>query len=320
MKIPEFLRGAPRHRSLFLFGGAALAVAASLFCDPDGGLSTFLGGVALFQAIWAVAASHWARKALMDYPEADMQKLFRRAAEDPVGSGLALVAIAIVLFGLMMVFSPRAHAGELPAGAVKYMPVLKAEQQRLWPAHPDPVVLASLVEQESCISLKSRSCWNPAARLKSDREEGAGMGQITRTWRADGSQRFDSLAGLRGKYGAELGGWTWDNVYSRPELQLRAIVLMSRDAVRPFSAAPAATAFGDAGYNGGVAGVQQERRACALSRGCNPGEWFGNVELHCLKSRQPLYGGRSACDINREHVRNVVLVRLQKYRIAWAAL
>jgi hypothetical protein len=51
-----------------------------------------------------------------------------------------------------------------------------------------------------------------------------------------------------------------------------------------------------------------------------PGEWFGNVELHCLKSRQPLYGGRSACDINREHVRNVMLVRPAKYRAAWAVL
>jgi len=35
-----------------------------------------------------------------------------------------------------------------------------------------------------------------------------------------------------------------------------------------------------------------------------------------LKSRQPLYGGRNACDINREHVHNVFLVRVEKYRKA----
>jgi hypothetical protein len=313
MKIPKFLFGAPRHRSLFLLGGAALATALSLSSDPDGGLSTFLGGIALIQAVWAVAASHWARKALMDYPEADMRKLFRRASDEPTGAGLALVAIAIILFGLMMVFSPRAHAGGLPPGAIKYLPALKAEQQRLWPGHPDPVLLASLVEQESCVSLKSRSCWNPAARLKSAREEGAGMGQITRAWRADGSLRFDSLAGLRSQYSAELGAWSWDNAYERPDLQLRAIVLMSRDAYRPFRTAPAALAFGDAAYNGGAGGVHQERRACALAIGCDAGQWFHHVELHCLKSRQPLYGGRSACDINREHVRNVLLVRRAKY-------
>jgi hypothetical protein len=44
------------------------------------------------------------------------------------------------------------------------------------------------------------------------------------------------------------------------------------------------------------------------------------VERHCLKSRQPIYGSRSACDINREHVRNVFLVRRAKYAQAWAAL
>jgi len=302
-----------RHRSVFLLGGAVLAAWCSYYSDPDHGFSTILGGLALLQGIWAIAASHWARKALMDYPEADMRRLFGTAGQHPIGAGLALIAVAIVLGALLAVFAPRARAGELPAGAVQYLRVLRAEQQRFWPEHPRPVLLAALVEQESCPSLRSRSCWNPSARLRSDREEGAGMGQITRTWRPDGSVRFDSLASMRAAYAAELGAWNWGNVYERPDLQLRAIVLMSHDAWRPFRAAPAALEFGDASYNGGVAGVQQERRACALTPGCDPGQWFGHVDAHCLKSRQPLYGGRSACDINREHVRNVMLIRPAKY-------
>ena len=303
-----------RHRSLFLFGGALLAAFASFWTDPDvNGLSTLLGGLAIAQGVWAVAASHWARKALTDYPEADQRRLFAKAAEDPVGAGLALIALAIVFVGLLLVFSPRAHADTLPAGFATYGPILKAEQAKYWADHPDPAILAALVEQESCASLKSPRCWNPAARLKSAREEGAGMGQITRAYRADGSLRFDALAGLRDQYGAELSDLSWDTVYSRPDLQLRALVLMSRDSARPFRGSSGWLHFGDAGYNGGVAGVQKERRACKLSKGCDPGQWFANVELHCLKSRQPLYGGRSACDINREHVRNVFLVRRAKY-------
>ena len=303
-----------RHRSLFLFGGALLAAFASFWTDPDvNGLSTLLGGLAIAQGVWAVAASHWARKALTDYPEADQRRLFAKAAEDPVGAGLALIALAIVFVGLLLVFSPRAHADTLPAGFATYGPILKAEQAKYWADHPDPAILAALVEQESCASLKSPRCWNPAARLKSAREEGAGMGQITRAYRADGSLRFDALAGLRDQYGAELSDLSWDTVYSRPDLQLRALVLMSRDSARPFRGSSGWLHFGDAGYNGGVAGVQKERRACKLSKGCDPGQWFANVELHCLKSRQPLYGGRSACDINREHVHNVFLVRRAKY-------
>lgn len=309
----DFLQSFARHRALFLFGGAALALIASLFSDPDGGFSTLLGWLALLQGVWAVAASHWARKALFDYPEADMRVLFARAGESPTGAGLALIAMAVVIVGLLLVFSPRAHASELPPGALKYGPMLKAEQQHYWSDHPRPALLAALVEQESCVSLKSAKCWNQTAQLKSDREEGAGMGQITRAYGTGGRVRFDALADLREEYGAELHDLSWSNVYQRPDLQLRALVLMARDAARPFRTAPAWLAFGDAGYNGGAGGVQKERRACALAKGCDPGQWFGNVEAHCLKSRQPLYGGRSACDINREHVANVVLVRPAKY-------
>lgn len=308
------ISGLFRHRSLFLFGGAAIALIASLRSDPDSGLSTLLGGLALAQGVWAIAMAHWGRKALMDYPEADMRTLFARAGESPTGAGLALVAAAIMFASLLLVFAPRAHAADLPAGFAIYGPVLKSEQRHYWPNHPLPAVLAGLVEQESCTSLKSPKCWNPEAKLKTRREEGAGMGQITRAYRQDGSTRFDALADLRGRYGGELGELSWSNVYQRPDLQLRAIVIMSRDAAMPFRFAPAMLAFGDAGYNGGVGGVQRERRACALSSGCDPGLWFGNVERHCLKSRQPLYGGRSACDINREHVHNVLLVRWKKYQ------
>ncbi|MFZ3289251.1 MAG: hypothetical protein WA191_20725 [Telluria sp.] len=315
----KLLRRCARHRSLFLLGGAAAALCGSLYSDPDHGLSTVLGGLAIIQGIWAVAAAHLARKALMDYLEADMRTLFRRAGGDSIGAGLALIAIAIILFGLLMVFSPRAHAGDLPAGFFTYGQVLKVEQRRHWPAHPDPAVLAALVEQESCVSLTSKSCWNPRARLKTSREEGAGMGQITRAYRVDGGLRFDSLDGMRSQYSAELGELSWSTVYARPDLQLRALVLMSRDATRPFRPAPAMLAFGDAAYNGGGADVQKERRACALSAGCDPGEWFGHVERHCMKSRRPLYGNRSACDINREHVRNVLRVRRAKYAPFMAA-
>lgn len=302
-----------RHRFLFLLVGTLIAAGLSLYTDPDSGLSTLLGGLAIVQGVWAVAAAHWGRKALTDYPEADMRRLFAKASEESTGAGLALIALAIMLVGLLLVFAPRAHADPLPAGFATYGPILKAEQAKYWADHPDPAALAALVEQESCASLKSAKCWNPAARLKSSREEGAGMGQITRAYRADGSLRFDALAGLRDQYGADLPGLSWDTVYSRPDLQLRALVLMSRDAARPFRGSAGWLHFGDAGYNGGVAGVQKERRACKLYAGCDPSRWFGHVELHCLKSRQPIYGNRSACDINREHVHNVFLVRRAKY-------
>lgn len=307
----------PRHRYLFLIGGTLVATLASLITDPDAhGLSTFLGALAIGQGIWAVAAAHWGRKALTDYPEADQRNLFAKAGETSVGAGLALIALAIIFVGLLLVFAPRAHASTIPAGFYKYGPILKAQQKEYWPYDPNPPVLAALVEQESCAT--KAMCWNPKARLKTSREEGAGMGQITRAYRADGSVRFDALSGLRDQYYSELNQLSWGNVYERPDLQLRAVVLMSRDNVRPFRYTKSSLEFGDAAYNGGVSGVQKERRACKLTTGCDSEKWFHNVELHCMKSKMPIYGGRSACDINREHVRNVFLVRLPKYIKPWA--
>lgn len=76
-----------------------------------------------------------------------------------------------------------------------------------------------------------------------------------------------------------------------------------------------ALAFADAAYNGGIGGLNSERRACKLAPDCDPTKWFGNVELYCLKSKAALYGNRSACDINRHHVKDVLLTRISKYTL-----
>lgn len=312
-----------RFRNICLAFGSLLVLAALLYTDPDGGLSTGMLVLGLLVCVLAVAFAHISRKALTDYPEADMRALFRKAGEGSTGAGLALVALAIIIAALLSLFGSKVHAATLdpatyvPARAQTWAPVLRAEQRQFWPDHPAPAVLAALVEQESCVTLGGASCWSPAARLKTAREEGAGLGQITRAFNADGSLRFDSLADLRRRY-PDLAGWSWANVYQRPELQLRAIVLMSRgnyqELRRVVADNRAVLAFADAAYNGGLGGVQADRRACGLKAGCDPQQWFGNVEATCTKSRAPLYGQRSACDINREHVRNVILVRPGKYR------
>lgn len=312
-----------RFRHTVLVLGSVLMLGLLLVTDPDSGLSTGMLLLGLGVCILAMLAAHIARKVFFDYPEADMQSLFRKAGESPSGAGMALIALAIVIAALLLLFGSRVHAMTvdphtfIPANAKIYAPVLRDQQARFWVSHPAPETLAGLVEQESCISLIAKSCWSPTSRLKSAREEGAGLGQITRAFKADGSTRFDALADMRARH-AELAQWSWANVYQRPDLQLRAIVLMGRDnysGIHRLVADPsAAMAFSDAAYNGGMGGVQSDRRACQIKAGCNPALWFGHVELTCTKSREPLYGRRSACDINRDHVRMVLKVRSAKYR------
>lgn len=309
-----------RYRTLFVLLGTILVLGLLFGTDPDGGQSTFMMLLSLGSGVLAVAMAFVARRVFFDEPDANIGQLLRRAGEHPTGAGLALVAIALVIVALLLVFSPRASAQDvrtyIPPAADEHLPALVAEIDRWWPDHPYRAYFGGLIEHESCISLRHSRCWNPTSRLKTAREEGAGLGQITRAYRVDGTLRFDALQEMRDRH-AGLRELTWANVYRRPDLQVRAVVLKSRDDYRTLARVVndpmAALAFADAAYNGGLAGVQKERRACGLRDDCDPQRWFSHVEHVCLKSRQPLYGNRSACDINRAHVRDTLLTRAPKY-------
>lgn len=310
-----------RLRNIVVWMLTAALMGVLFETDPDGGSSMWVYLIKLTTGFFfAVTLAHIGRRVLFDYPEADARSTFDKARETSTGAGLLAVAISIVTAALLLIASSAAKAQDvetyIPKRCFNNLGILKAEQRTYWPDHPQPEMLAALAEHESCISLKHSRCCNITSRLKSAREEGAGLGQITRAYRADGSIRFDALAEMRDKHPV-LADWSWENVYQRADLQNRALVLKSKDNVDYFLrlGVPMTSAlhFGDAGYNGGNGGVQNDRKACKMSPGCDPKKWFGNVERFCTKSRVALYGQRSACDINRHHVHDVVHVRSPKY-------
>ena len=304
-----------RFRHTFLIGGSFIVGCALLASDPDGGTMTALFGLGMATPLVAVAFAHLARKALHDYAEADMQALFRKAGEHPIGAGLALIALSIVLSALLGLFGKAAHAAGVPPQAQQYLPVLAAEIDRHWPSVPQREYFGGLVDHESACPLR-RSCWQPTAQLKTAREEGAGFGQITKAYRLDGSIRFDALAEMRDRHPA-LRELDWATIYRRPDLQLRAMVLKVRTdyvSLSTISDPMTRLAMADLAYNAGLGRVQQDRRACQVKPGCDPQRWWGHVELTCTASRQPIYGTRSACDISRHHTQDVLLVRAPRYR------
>lgn len=180
-----------------------------------------------------------------------------------------------------------------------------------------PYYFPSLIEHESCISLTHSKCWSPTSRLKTAREEGAGLGQLTKAYRADGTLRFDTLTSLSTKYKTELGLLTWKNVYTRPDLQIKAIVLLYRESYKslwvvkdPYERLK----FADAAYNAPLSSVHKRRTTCGLRTNCDPQKWFGNAETTCGLSSKIIYGTRSACDINNHHVADVFNTRLPKFK------
>ncbi len=270
-----------------------------------------------------IALTHSARKALFDY--AHGRQAWIKAIEHPVGAGLAFLGLCIVsavlFFGLISFAraAPVDVQTYVPLNAQRLAPVATAEIERTWPSMPLRSYLGALVEQETCTTLTSRSCWSPTARLKTAREEGAGLGQLTRAWDASGRLRFDALAEVKAMAPADLAQLDWATVYTRADLGLRATLIKLKDCDARLQRLGGfdpqqRVAFCDAAYNGGMGGLLQDRRLCAARAGCDPNQWFGHVEHTSAKSRTKWQGyGQSAFDINRGHVRNTVLVRRPKY-------
>jgi hypothetical protein len=206
----------------------------------------------------------------------------------------------------------------IPPKAYQYSQIVKEEVNTYFHDIPTPYYIPALIEHESCISLKHSRCWSPTSQLLSKRERGAGLGQLTVAYNEDGSVRFDALSDMVKLHRRELKDLTWNNILVRPDLQIRALTLMTKDNYSKLYTVPddkERLNFADAAYNGGLSGVLKERMACHLAQDCNSDIWFNNVERYCLKSKKPLYGNRSACDINRHHVRDVILTREPKYRL-----
>jgi hypothetical protein len=225
--------------------------------------------------------------------------------------GTALLAAML----LRACYPTPAPAAELPPQAREHLPMLVTLQRQLWPDAPSPSFLAGQVEQESCISLKHPRCWNPHVELKTSREYGFGLGQTTIAYNADGSLRFDRQAELRAQY-ASLRGWTFERRFD-PRYQLTALVEMDHGIYRRISDASSERerlAMTLSAYNGGESGLRQDRLLCRNTTGCDPDRWFGNVELHSVKSRTPFKGyGKSPFAINREYPPNVLDLRRPKY-------
>lgn len=304
-----------RYRFWVLWAAAVAVLGWHLATDPSGGAETVVRLEWLLWALLAAAPAYLVRKGMHDY--ANGREVYRKAMESPTGAGLVFVGLCLLGGLLFLGIVARAGAADVPPAARALLPVLADEQGAHWPELSMPSVLAAQIEQETCITRTHRHCWSPRAELKTSREYGFGLGQHTRAFSADGGLRFDAHAEALEKYGPSLSAWTWDNRYDA-RLQLRAVVLGNRSCygqIRRLGPDDYNTlAMCDAAHNGGLGGVLSERRICARVPGCDPDRWFGHVEHHSLKSRARTSGyGASWFEINRTHVRNVMIVRRPPY-------
>lgn len=310
-----------RRRRWWMLLPIPLAVIALQSFGPDGWREPLVRLLWLSWASVALAAAHLGTKALHDY--ADGETAWNKAMAGNVAAGIAFLGRCLLgglIFTALMQFARADDVHTfVPSRAVELAPLANAQIDSTWAEIPQRSYLGALVEQETCITLKHRFCWSPTARLKTSREEGGGLGQFTRAWRSDGSLRFDALAEVKAMDPQGLVELSWQSLYDRADLSLRAILVKTRDCYQRLNRQSDADGWNllalcDAAYNGGFGGMLGDRRLCNLTDGCDPNIWFLNVEAHSNKSRTKWQGyGKSAFDINREHVDMAMRVRRPKY-------
>lgn len=196
----------------------------------------------------------------------------------------------------------------LPGQASKDIPLLLEQLAIVWPEFDLPSALAAQVEQESH--------WRACAELLTSREYGFGYGQVTLAYDKNGALRFNNFEAIK-RLDKSLAGWTWDNRHDA-RYGLRALVVYDRFHYRglkfPVANSMERKAMMFSVYNGGLGGLLQDRRICQATKGCDPSRWFGHIEKTSAKAKVAQKGyGKSFFEINREYVKNILVLRRQKY-------
>ena len=181
--------------------------------------------------------------------------------------------------------------------AKPYLPLLCQLVDKYWKgARKD--YLAGQIEQESL--------WNPYAELKTSREYGVGLSQITVT------KRFNKFEEAKKRY-KELRNWAWEDRFD-PKYQLTFLVLEDKRLFKltgfcNYSEKDNyACAF--VSYNAGF-GTVLKRKAIAPKRYRN--RWFGGLELICPYSKIKLYK-YNLCDLQNRYPYLIIFIRSPKYK------
>lgn len=239
------------------------------------------------------------------------------AKREPTGAAIVFASVvafmSIILLSAVLLFSSPAQAGtypaDLPTNAYANLPIVMKAKSDYWPELSTPSVVAGQVEQESCITLKHSKCWSENAELKTDRERGVGLGQVTKT------NSFDTMAEMKLRHKEALAGWSWESPYNAT-YQARALILHDKAL---FNSTRGAKTESDRFammlncYNAGPGSLAKRKARCANTPGCDVGVWLGNLETAVGQSQAVAKGyGKSFQEIASEYPRKV-FVRSQRY-------
>lgn len=270
----------------------------------QGDYEQIIGAVYIMGVIAFVAlVAHYFRKTF--FPYADLQVAWAEAIKTPLTAALVFVAMVAFLFGLIWLsiggINPaRAEAAEPSPRAQQHLPILTEAFAAHWPDAPYRHYAAGQIEQESR--------WDERAELKTSREYGFGLGQITQTARFDNFREAQKL----------FPSWQWEDRFN-VKYQLGYAVITDR---ANFKRVSRLMADDDSrwrallvAYNAGYGTVLQ-RRAQAIRTNIPHDRWVGGLETVSLPYETKLLYGRPLGERRNEYPRLICDVKAPKY-VGW---
>ncbi len=239
------------------------------------------------------------------FPALDLNFAIKKALEAPLGAAIVFVSIIALIIAILFLAVPSARASALD-DARPYLPVLSKSLDSNWPAAPLRHIPAGQVEQESS--------WKTKATLKTSRELGRGLVQMTIAYDAKGRERFNIYKDACRV--AALKTWDWRNDPYNPRCQLTFLVLQDRAnfcQVRPFFIDDTQAWKGAlVCYNAG-SGRWLQRRRTAKVKGLPADRWDGGLDRAWTGGETALLYGRPLYEAVNEYPR-VIFLRAAKYR------
>lgn len=201
---------------------------------------------------------------------------------------------------LLLFFSTGVAAETTVQRFLKYRTEYKAVVAEHWQTMPMQHIPCGKIEQESW--------WKPGAELKTSREYGFGLGQITITPRFNNFEEAKKLKPLK--------SWAWEDRYN-VKYQLTYSVLTDKANFKflepKFLTNKETWAATLVAYNAGMGTVLQ-RRTQAQKMGLNHSVWFGGLDKAFLSYENKLLYNRNL-GLMRNDYPVLVFKKAEKYKL-----
>lgn len=258
------------------------------------------------------------------WPSFHKSNLLREIEKSSIASAMAFVAFIIfTMFLIWITMQSVAHGATLCQKqtvdkAKPYLSMMADTFNQYWPDAPMKYIEPGKLDRETaCPNIKK--CWNPYVELKTSREWGIGLSEITKTWNKDGTVRFDNWTEAKRKYKEQLAGWNFEGdakyeakyhiIYSILEDKgnYKRMAILFENTIDRWAGTLVS-------YNAGGGRVNSRFAICKITEGCDTSKWFGGLETvsSSAEKKSVIYGVSLQKRVN-DYPFDVIFKRSLKY-------